>query len=136
MVSMFIALLSCRDNKSQNYYNFVNFELFENPDSLSESFPAVFTYKNSKIVKAGSYGSAIFNRQGVVVMQTSDEREAVLKYYNRVFEKRGWHIIQSNVKKDSVLIMAESSSKQLITVILRGQSPVVIKLYFKQNGIS
>lgn len=134
-LSIVIMLSSCNDDSSPKYYNFGEFHLFERPDNLADDYPSLFTYKNSRIIQAGHFGELSYNRQGVVVMQTQDDRATVFKYYNKVFSIRKWQIIQSTFLKNSAVIMAESPSRKLITIIIRNENPATIKLYFKQTGI-
>lgn len=132
---MSCLLGACGQFEDGHHYNFSEFEIFTHSQKLTENFPSLFIYKDATIPIAGSYGNLVYNRQGVIVMESNDDAQKILNHYNRVFEARKWQIIQSSHFPDSSLIMAESSSRQLITIILHKKSPVQIKLYYKQSGI-
>lgn len=130
---LIFSLLACNAEQKETRYAFTNFDLFEHPKQLPETFPAAFFYKDAPFLTAGNYGSGSYryNRQGVLIQSSSDSRQTIKQYYTAKFEKRGWQVIQSVEQTDVSMVMAESDSRRLITVIMRGDNPVEIKLYYK-----
>jgi hypothetical protein len=93
-------------------------------------------YPSSEIYLTGQVDGNTFltPTEGVVVLQTKDTAEAVISYYETVFKKNKWSVIQTNRNDHKTLIMAESTYKRLVTLIITDNQSVIIKLYYKRSG--
>lgn len=118
-------------------YEFNNIKLNLNPQDFPEELTSIFYYPNSKVIISGLAGKEKYlsAMEGAILLETNDTADQVQDYYIKEIQKNGWRIIQSQKTDDGRLIMVESSFRNLVTIILRGETPTRVKIYFKRSGI-
>lgn len=132
-VSLFCFSFACRsDGENTLKLKFVT--LVEKPEEMPSGLPREFRYPRSTMELLGFYDAGNFftAQEGVIVFNTPDGRDMVEEYYKQVFRENEWIIIQNTEQAGGRLILAESPYQKLAAVILRGEDPLRIKLYFKR----
>jgi len=116
---------------------FNGFTLEQSPERFPDLIPVSFRYPDARIQKAAVYDRDPFlsSTQGAAVFQTADSPEEVAEFYREAFERNGWQLIQTHSAEGERLLMAESPSRRLFTVIVRGASPATVKTYIKQASL-
>lgn len=112
------------------------FIIKENVKNEPSELPAMFYYKNAKIIKTGLFKIKKYNHasEGIIIYETMDNSDKIEKHYIRTIRKNGWNIIQSKKSQHEKLLMTESPGirfRQLITIIIRDNNPSKIKIYFR-----
>jgi hypothetical protein len=137
LIAFFLVALaiSCRGSE-QETFALKNAVISTGQKELPESYPAFTRYPGSQILISGIYtDTSLFeDPEGAAVLKTADDSERVGRYYATSFEKSGWNVIQSHRQGEEILIMAESPFRRLVTVVLRGSGPTLIRLYTKRPG--
>ena len=141
LIVSFIALCllgqACTAVDQDLHIHFGDTSLYTRPRKLPDDLPQNFLYKKEPVLMAGNYGSGRygFNRQGIMIQQSQDSIDDILQYYQKLFAREDWQIIQSVQNSTVHMLMAESPSRRLVTVVLRGEAPVQIKIYNKPGNL-
>lgn len=107
----------------------------QNPLKPPRELKEYFHYPNGKLTFSTVYmaGSFLSTPEGALLYTTEDTPDQVIAHYTDVIEENEWTVIQTVNREDERLIMAESRFRKIVTVIVRGQGPSEIKVYFKRS---
>lgn len=133
----FILLLSgCGTDPGEYTLKLRNFVLTRHPASLPVELPDFFQYTNGSAIYTAVFDAGRYNMtpEGALIYTTDDTADTVEKYYQEAIQKNGWKVIQSLHSPGEILVMAESPFSRLVTVIIRGDKPAQIKIYFKRSN--
>ncbi len=135
LLALVALSLSC--GRAPRTLEFDGFTIFTNPEEAPALVPSGFLYPGARVVQSAVYerDPYLSNSEGMVLLETDDPADKLLGYYAEAFRKNGWQIIQSHLKPGEYQLIAESPSRRLATIILRGESPVQIKLYLRQASL-
>lgn len=116
---------------------FNGFALEDSPGEFPDLIPVSFRYPEARIRKTAVYDRDPFlsSTQGALVFESDDSPEAIESFYREAFAVNGWQLIQTHAGEGERLLMAESPSRRLFTVIIRGSSPASVKAYIKQASL-
>ena len=133
LVSTFCIILTAYYFSQPNHLRFASIHLIKNPKKLRYLIPTEMYYPRASLQWVSFYeADPFFSRNSsILVAESSDSQTIIEKYYLREISKLGWQIIQHQRKTDKMLLMAESPSHLLLTIILEDDQPTVIKLYAK-----
>jgi hypothetical protein len=134
-LAMLAFTLSC--GRAPRTLEFDGFSIHSNPEEAPSLVPSAFVYPGARVVQSAVYerDPYLSNSEGMVLLETDDPADKLLGYYAEAFRKNGWQVIQSHLKPGEYQLIAESPSRRLATLILRGESPVQIKLYLRQASL-
>ncbi len=115
-------------------------------DLLPDFLPASFAYPKAKKLWSIVYRNDPFfqSGEGAVLMESKDKKEAMIAYYSRQARLLSWKLIQSQQFADRHLLMLESPSRRLLSIIItppkapaQGQEEQLsqIKLYSRRAPI-
>ncbi len=116
---------------------FENYAIYERPAQLPDAFPRSFRPPQATLLRV-----AIHNREpyrsaaeGMAEFETELSMEAALQHYQDAFQKAGWQIIQSNLDESETLLIAESPSRRLASLILRKKEKLHGVLFIRQAAL-
>lgn len=132
-----LCALSLACGRAPRTLEFDGFTIRSNPEEAPALVPSAFIYPGARVVQSAVYerDPYLSNSEGMVLLESSDPADKLLGYYAEAFRKNGWQVIQSHLKPGEYQLIAESPSRRLATLILRGESPVEIKIYLRQASL-
>ena len=140
-IQMTAASCDIIGDKERNVLKANDIRISENPMKIPRELPEIFFYPGVDILKSGVYRSERFisAAEGVVIFQSDDPIFKIARFYNYEIKRSGWKIIQSLTNLNEHLLMVESPGiryRRLVTIIMRGNSPTIIKIYFRKSDDS
>ena len=90
-------------------------------------------YPNAKLQWLSFYeGSPFLHKNtSILIAESIDLPSTIERYYLKEISRLGWQVIQYQKTSSKILVMAESPSRLLLTVIVENHHPTKIKLYIK-----
>lgn len=135
LLATLVAFSDC--NRDDRVLLFDGYAIYKNPAQLPEAFPRAFRPPQARIIQV-----AVYNREpylsaaeGVAEFEMTLEMPEALKHYQNAFSEAGWQIIQSHLEPKRSLLIAESPSRRLATLILTEDSALRGILFIRQASL-
>lgn len=104
---------------------------------IPDAFPENAIYPGAKIRHAALFTNQErwAQPQSMASFESPSTMSEIEDFYRKFLKDQDWKIIQSRKESDSILLMAESDYRKLMTVIIRTGDPfTTIRIYFKRSG--
>lgn len=134
-VLLLVSITQCTDRPIKIVRGDVEVE--SNPDKLTNAFPEKTIFPGARVKYSALFRTQEFwaQPQSMASLESPSTIGEIEQYYRDYIDNENWKIIQSRKEPNSILIMAESDYRKLMTVIIRQGDPLTsIRIYFKRSG--
>lgn len=118
-------------------YQFDNLQIIKNPKTISIG-PISNEFLCEKAIPLQSIDFTSFtglSPEIALILQCSQSAEELMKFYESVFQTREWRILQKDSKENKLLLLGESQTKKVMTVLIRDEKEYrIVKIFFKRPG--
>ncbi|MBK8397627.1 MAG: hypothetical protein IPL26_20630 [Leptospiraceae bacterium] len=118
-------------------YLFENLRVIKKPISVPRGpIPSDFISQKSNLVQYVSLGhSSEILPEAALFLESPETVDELIKFYELALQTRDWRILQKDNKGNKQVILGESPSKKVMTILIRDEKDYrVVKIFYRRPG--
>jgi len=98
--------------------------------------PSDFVSEKSSVLQYVSLGHTLeILPEAALFLQSQETVEELIKFYELALQNRDWRILQKDNKGNKQVILGESPSKKVMTILIRDEKDYrVVKIFYRRPG--
>ncbi len=138
LVLFFILLLPIVSEEiKEEVFQFENLRVIKKPSTPPRSVISHdFIPSDSIVTKSVELTNlASVIPESALFLESSQSTEELMKFYESVMQARDWRILQKDSKGNKSVILGESTTKKVMTVLIRdNKESRTIKIFYRKPG--